>query len=73
MLKTTQGVSHLDNSEKMPHVQSKRQWISGLAVILTALICLFGFWRLSPGITFVVAVCAFVALLVLFWKAGNDL
>jgi hypothetical protein len=53
-------------------VESKRQWISGLAITLTALVCLFAFWRLSPGITFVIAVCALIALIGLFWVAGND-
>lgn len=53
-------------------VESKRQWISGLAITLTALVCLYAFWRLSPGITFIVAVCALVALITLFWFAGDE-
>lgn len=48
-----------------------RQWLSGLAITLTALICLFGFWRLSPAATFVVAGVAFVALIVFFWVHGD--
>ena len=53
-------------------VETHRQWISGLAIILTALVSLFGFWRLSPGVTFLVASCALVALIVSFWIAGRD-
>jgi hypothetical protein len=53
-------------------VESKRQWASGLAITLTSLVCLFAFWRISPGITFVVAVCALFALVVLFWLAGSE-
>lgn len=52
--------------------ESKRKWLSGLAVTLTTLVCLFGFWRLSPGITFVVAAVAFVVLVAALWIAGKD-
>ncbi|MCP1751183.1 VIT1/CCC1 family predicted Fe2+/Mn2+ transporter [Bradyrhizobium elkanii] len=52
--------------------ESKRQWISGLAITLTSLVCLFAFWHLSPGVTYTVAVCALVALIVLFWVHGGD-
>jgi hypothetical protein len=51
--------------------QTKRQWISGLAITLTALVCLFAFWRLAPDVTFVIAVIALVALLIFFWLAGK--
>lgn len=53
-------------------METRRQWISGLAITLTALVCLFGFWRLSPGATFVVASVALVALVGFFWLAGKS-
>ena len=51
--------------------ESKRQWITGLAITLTTLVCLFGFWHLAPTTTFVIAVVALVALVILFWFAGK--
>ena len=51
--------------------ESKRQWIFGLAITITALVSLFGFWRLSPGLTFVIASIALCALIVFFWLAGK--
>jgi hypothetical protein len=47
--------------------ESRRQWIAGLAITLTALVCLFGFWRLSPGTTFVVSLIALAGLIFFFW------
>ena len=52
--------------------ETKRQWISGLAIVLTALVCLFGFARISPGLTFLIAAIAFVALVIFFWLAGRQ-
>lgn len=52
--------------------ESKRAWLSGLAIILTTLICLLGFWRLSPGITFVIASVAFLGLVAALWLAGKE-
>lgn len=49
-----------------------RGWVSGLAITLTALVSLFAFWRLSPGITFVVAVCSTIALVAFIWREGRD-
>lgn len=50
-----------------------RERTSGLAIILTALACLFVFWRLSPGLTFAVAAGALplLVLVVLFWMTGG--
>jgi hypothetical protein len=53
-------------------LESGRRWISGLAITITALVCLFGFWRLSPGVTFVIALSALVALIFFFWLAGKE-
>lgn len=39
---------------------------------MTALIALFGFWRLSPGATFIVAVVASIALVAALWMAGKE-
>jgi hypothetical protein len=52
-------------------VETRRQWISGLAITLTALICLFAFWRLAPGATLSVAIVALAALVVFFWLEGR--
>jgi hypothetical protein len=52
-------------------LETKRQWLSGLAITLTSLVCLFGFWRLSPVTTFVIASTALVALVGFFWMAGK--
>lgn len=51
--------------------ESRRGWLSGLAIILTTLVGLFAFWRLSPGLTFVVACVALLGLLVALWIAGK--
>lgn len=52
--------------------ETRRQWISGLGIILTALICLFAFSKLAPALTFVVALTAFFALIFFFWLAGKQ-
>jgi len=62
----------MPNAKMVHRHQTKHQWLSGLAIILTSLICLFGFWRLSPGVTFIVAATALIALVVLFWIAGKE-
>ncbi len=49
----------------------RRAWLSGLAITLTTIIALFGFWRLSPGLTFVVACLALVGLVIAWWIAGS--
>ncbi|MBW7950167.1 MAG: hypothetical protein H3C55_12560 [Pseudorhodoplanes sp.] len=56
---------------EMAQQATKRQWISGLAIVLTTLVCLFAFWRLAPEVTFVIALVALVALLFVFWLAGK--
>lgn len=52
--------------------ESRRAWISGLAITLTTLIALFGFWRISPGITFIVATLALAGMIIAFWVAGKQ-
>lgn len=51
--------------------ESRRAWISGLAITLTALTALFGFWRLAPGATFIVALIAAIGLVIALWVAGK--
>ena len=51
--------------------ETRRQWISGLAITLTALVCLFAFWRLSPDVTLIIALVALGALIIFFWLAGK--
>jgi hypothetical protein len=53
-------------------VETRRRWVSGLAITLTALVSLFGFWRLSPGATFLIALLGLVALIIFFWVAGKE-
>lgn len=66
-----QSMVEMMRKAKSPRGESKRQWISGLAITITALVCLFGFSKLAPSTTFVVALGAFVALVVIFWIAGK--
>lgn len=51
--------------------ESTRAWLSGLAITITALVGLFGFWHLAPGATFIVACLAIVGLVISFWVAGG--
>lgn len=50
---------------------SRRRWLSGLAVTLTTIISYFAFWRLSPGVTFVVGGIALATLMLLVWKTSG--
>jgi hypothetical protein len=59
------------SAKKLEKTESGRSWLTGLAVTITTLVCLFGFWRLAPGTTFIVAVVALVAMIVSFWIAGK--
>lgn len=49
-----------------------RRWLSGLAITVTCLVGLFGFWRLSPGLTFIIACAALIGCGAAFWVAGKD-
>jgi divalent metal cation (Fe/Co/Zn/Cd) transporter len=51
--------------------ETSRDWLAGLAVTITTLVCLFGFWRLAPGTTFIVAIIALAAMIISFWIAGK--
>jgi len=45
--------------------------ISLASIPLTAIVALVGFWRLAPGVTFIIAAIALVALIVAMWSAGG--
>jgi hypothetical protein len=64
-------VLNFERRQMRKRIETKRQWISGLAITVTTLVCLFAFWRLSPGATFIIAFGSLVALLALFWFAGK--
>lgn len=51
---------------------SIRSWVSGLAITIATIVGLFAFWRLSPGITYLIAVGAMMVLLISIWVAGKD-
>jgi hypothetical protein len=55
-----------------PVRQSTRKWLSLLAIPVTCLVALFGFWRLAPGVTFIVAVIALIGLVAALWIAGRE-
>lgn len=50
---------------------SGRAWLSGLAITLTTIVSLLGFWRLAPGTTFAIAVVALIGVAISFWVAGK--
>lgn len=62
-------MSRLQN--RQDKIQTGRSWLAGLAVTITTLVCLFGFWRLAPGTTFFVATLALIGIIVSFWIAGK--
>lgn len=52
--------------------ESTRTWLSGLAVTLTAMVAMFAFWHLSPGITFLIGCFALLGLIVAAWHYGRE-
>lgn len=44
--------------------EQRRTWLSGLAISVTTLVALFGFWHLAPGATFAIAVVALIGLVI---------
>ncbi len=52
-------------------VETRRQWAAGLAVTLTTIVAYMAFWRLSPGLTFVIGCISLVVLLVILYVAGG--
>lgn len=63
-------MSRPETNPKKP--ESSRAWLAGVAITLTILISLFGFWHLSPGPTFIISVLALFGVVISFWFAGRD-
>jgi hypothetical protein len=57
---------------RSPRHASTRSWLSGLAITITTLVGLFGFWRLAPGTTFIIACVALVGLVVSLFLYRSD-
>ncbi len=52
-------------------MESRRRWLSGLAITLTTIVSYLAFWRLAPGTTFIVGCAALLACLIALWVAGK--
>ena len=52
-------------------VESRRQWLAGLAITLTTIVSYLTFWHLAPGVTFAVGGVALLAMIVAIWVAGG--
>lgn len=50
---------------------SRRTWLSGLAVTLTTIVAYLAFWRLAPVPTFITGCLAFVGMLAAAWWFGK--
>lgn len=48
------------------------QRLSLAAIPIVTVLAMVGFWRLAPGVTFVLAVLALLALIVFLWAAGKE-
>ena len=59
-------------SAARPKSQTLRSWLSGLSITVATIIGLFAFWRISPGLTYLVALGAMLVLTVSIWIAGKD-
>jgi hypothetical protein len=62
----------VNDAMRAPVQQSTRKWLSLLAISVTSLVALFGFWRLAPGVTFIIAALALIGLVAALWAAGKD-
>lgn len=58
-------------TDKYPR-ETTRVWLSGLAVTLTTILAFFAFWRLSPGVTFLIGCLALIGLIVAAWYFGRE-
>ena len=52
--------------------QSRRAWLSGVAVTLCTIIAYFAFWHLAPVATFLIGCAALVGIAVAVWVAGGE-
>ena len=57
---------------RSPRRETTRAWLSGLAITITTLIALFGFWHIAPGTTFIIACVALVGLGISLFIAKPD-
>lgn len=64
--------SHVGQRQPTGARGSRRAWLSGLAVTLTTIISYMAFWRLSPGVTFIVGCLALLGLIVAGWVLGGS-
>lgn len=48
------------------------KWATRIAVPVTCIVCLFAFWRLSPGVTWILALAALAGLVAALWIAGKE-
>ncbi len=51
---------------------SRRKWLSGLAVTLTTIVAYLAFWRIAPVPTFIIGCVALVGMLVAAWWFGKE-
>lgn len=50
---------------------SGKAWLTGLALMVTMVVCIYGFARLSPVWTLVISSTALLGLLAFFWRVGH--
>ncbi len=52
-------------------IETRRRWISGLAITLCTIVAYLAFWRLAPVPTFVIGVVSLIGIGVAMWIAGG--
>lgn len=63
---------HTMKKNETPEEKPERTgFLSVLAIPATAIVALLGFWKLSPGWTFIIALAALIILVILFWIEGK--
>jgi len=51
--------------------ESTRQWVSGLAVLITTIVCLYSFARISLWAVAAAAAATLIGSLILSWAIGR--
>lgn len=51
--------------------ETRRQWVTGVALMVATVISVVGFARISPALTMVIATASLVAILVFLWVVGK--
>ena len=54
-------------------VETARQWLSGLAVVITTIVCLYSFARISISAVVAASAVALVASIIVSWILGRRL